>query len=33
VNFANRPAMQATVKELSAKIEQQRKELGSKDEK
>ena len=33
VNLANRPAMQATVKELQAKMEQLRKELGAADEK
>jgi hypothetical protein len=33
VNLANRPAMQATVKELQAKMDKLRKELGAKDEK
>ncbi len=33
VNLANRPAFQATVKELQAKLESLRKEIGSKDEK
>jgi arylsulfatase A-like enzyme len=33
VNLANRPAMQATVKELQAKMEQLRKELGTTDAK
>jgi arylsulfatase A-like enzyme len=33
VNLANRPAMQATVKELREKLDALRKELGSKDEK
>ena len=33
VNLANRPAFQATVKELQAKMESLRKEIGSRDEK
>jgi arylsulfatase A-like enzyme len=33
VNLANRPAMQATVKELQAKMEQLRKDIGATDAK